>query len=240
MRNNTISLITFSEYRNFSHTTPSTILYTMRPQHFSQDKDPHGSIQALRSWVFKSFPLYTICYKAQACLQCTIMKKIQSHAELQGQFETKSTEACSQICQHQAAKQKHYNVNIKIMHIIRSASRTSKLYHRGKRYLWFVFTKDQELSNHLLDIEMSKEIMKELLHAFSHTRNSRMSGISSIFKQVFDGQIFDGLDLGWLFISSFIFKAVYLKCTISLFSNGQIFNILKHLSVPYVLKILKF
>lgn len=75
IRNNTISLLTFSEYRNFSQTTPSTILFIMRAQHFSQVKDPHGSIQALRGLVFKWFPLYTTCWKDQACLQCTTMKK---------------------------------------------------------------------------------------------------------------------------------------------------------------------
>lgn len=75
IRNNTISLLTFSKYRNFSHTTPSTILSIMRAQHFSQVKDPHGSIQALKSSVLKWFPLYTTCWKAQACLQCTTMKK---------------------------------------------------------------------------------------------------------------------------------------------------------------------
>lgn len=47
IRNNTISLLPFSEYRNSSHTTPSTILSIMRAQHFHQVKDPHDSIQVL-------------------------------------------------------------------------------------------------------------------------------------------------------------------------------------------------
>lgn len=42
-------------------------------------------------------------------------EKIYSLAELQGQFEAKSTKACTQICQHQAAKY-NYNVNTKVMH----------------------------------------------------------------------------------------------------------------------------
>lgn len=43
-------------------------------------------------------------------------EKIYSLEELQGQFEAKSTKTCTQICQHQAAKYKHYNVNVKVMH----------------------------------------------------------------------------------------------------------------------------
>lgn len=43
-------------------------------------------------------------------------EKIYSLAELQGQFEAKSTKTGTQICEYQAAKYKHYNVNIKVMH----------------------------------------------------------------------------------------------------------------------------
>lgn len=43
-------------------------------------------------------------------------EKRYSLAELQGQLEAKSTKTCTQICQHQAAKYKHYKVNIKVMH----------------------------------------------------------------------------------------------------------------------------
>lgn len=39
-----------------------------------------------------------------------------SLAELQEQLEAKSTKTCTQLCQQQAAKYKHYNVNIKVMH----------------------------------------------------------------------------------------------------------------------------
>lgn len=43
-------------------------------------------------------------------------ERMYSLAELQGQFEANSTKTCTQIWQHQAAKYKHYNVNIKVMH----------------------------------------------------------------------------------------------------------------------------
>lgn len=54
-------------------------------------------------------------------------EKIYSLAELQGQFEAKSTRTCTPICQHQAAKYKHYNVNIKVM-------RTSEVHKELQSY----------------------------------------------------------------------------------------------------------
>lgn len=57
----------------------------------------------LKSSVFKWF-LYIIHAEKPRLFAMYYYEKIYSPAELQGQFEAKSTKACTQICQHQAAK----------------------------------------------------------------------------------------------------------------------------------------